>query len=787
MMPLTASASSPMVSGSVNASVRSIMATKEFGVTVSLTGIPYTGKVIPNDVVLLIDTSGSMGGKSEAIKEAAKHFVSILNTSVHQVGVVTYDDLTTELPLTGDKAALTNFLDNIPNPRNSTAMDKGINEAVGLLAAKRTNTTGAIVLMTDGQPNSGSAAEAAATAAKNKGYVFYTVTLTDDENSSANVFLKKLATSETDHYSVLSKDKLNSVYSSIASKIGACNARNVVLEQTIQPEFEYVAGSADTNIPRPTISGNKLTWTFPQLSKGVSKVSFRVRAKDVTPGNYRFTKGHVSYTNYNKNTIIMPLNSSLLKVEGLPKSKNIIATPGDKKVSLTWDAVPNATKYKVVVYNGNRVFKIVYAMDGSAKAVVEGLTNGTEYGFWVQAYVNGAYDSEPDTTKLVYATPRADQKPEAITPTGLTAVAGDKQVKLSWNAVTGATKYRVVVYSGTKFVKNAYVSGGTTTETTVTGLTNGTKYGFWVQSYVEKYSEDPDMNGLVYATPIAPDTKPATPAGLTLVPGDKQVTVSWTAVPGATKYKVVVYSGTTFLKNVIVFGGTTTSKVVTGLTNGKEYGFWVQSYVKEYSAAPNVNALAHATPAGANNAAVTPANITVVPGDKQVNVSWNAVPGATKYKVVAYLGNNVAKSVYVSGGTTTTAVVAGLTNGKDYGFWVQSYVKEYSAAPNVNALVHATPVGTAQTAVTPTGVSTVEGDKQIKVSWNAVPGATKYKITIYSGSNFVRSNFVTAPTTSAVITGLTNGTEYGIWVQSYVNGYSSEPVIANLKKATPHA
>ena len=105
----------------------------------------------------------------------------------------------------------------------------------------------------------------------------------------------------------------------------------------------------------------------------------------------------------------------------------------------------------------------------------------------------------------------------------------------------------------------------------------------------------------------------------------------------------------------------------------------------------------------------------------------------------------------------------------------------------MNALVHATPVGTAQTAVTPTGVSTVEGDKQIKVSWNAVPGATKYKITIYSGSNFVRSNFVTAPTTSAVITGLTNGTEYGIWVQSYVNGYSSEPVIANLKKATPHA
>jgi len=66
------------------------------------------------------------------------------------------------------------------------------------------------------------------------------------------------------------------------------------------------------------------------------------------------------------------------------------------------------------------------------------------------------------------------------TPTGLTAVAGDASVTLTWNAAASATSYRV---------KRATVNGGpytliaapTSTSYTNTLLSNGTTY-FYVVS-----------------------------------------------------------------------------------------------------------------------------------------------------------------------------------------------------------------------------------------------------------------------------------------------------------------
>jgi len=69
-------------------------------------------------------------------------------------------------------------------------------------------------------------------------------------------------------------------------------------------------------------------------------------------------------------------------------------------------------------------------------------------------------------------------------PTGLTALAGDGQVKLSWTIVPGATSYKV--YKSTESGLNyTEVAPGTTKSTlsyTVTGLTNGTTYYFVVKA-----------------------------------------------------------------------------------------------------------------------------------------------------------------------------------------------------------------------------------------------------------------------------------------------------------------
>lgn len=65
--------------------------------------------------------------------------------------------------------------------------------------------------------------------------------------------------------------------------------------------------------------------------------------------------------------------------------------------------------------------------------------------------------------------------PPAV-PTGLTAIAGDGQVALEWDAVAGATSYSYRRDGGSP------VSAGGSTDALVTGLTNGVEYDFEVRA-----------------------------------------------------------------------------------------------------------------------------------------------------------------------------------------------------------------------------------------------------------------------------------------------------------------
>lgn len=783
VLPVTASAAS-MVSTSVSVSAKTVQVGSDIDVTISLEGIPYTGRVIPNDAVLVIDRSGSMSGNENAMKVAAKSFLDDLDLSYHSVGIVAYASGTQSTPLSQDREALEQYIDGIPSADGSTAMDQGINEAVKLLQKKRKDTTGAIVLMTDGQPDNAATAKAAATAAKNAGYVFYTVALTPggNENSSANKFLKELATSETDHYSVFAVDKLNAVYRSVAAKIGACNAKDVVVQQTVQSGFEYVAGSGDNSIPKPTVSGNKLRWDFQQLSKGVSTVSFKLRANDVTPGSYKTLVGNVTYTDYDNKSQVISLNGPTVEIEGLPKVTGVTAVPGDRQVTVSWDEVSGAEEYRVCVFLDGTLKSYKIAKDATS-AVVTGLQNGTEYGFWVQAYINSGYDAEPDLNGLVYATPKAAPKVEPPTPTGLTATPGNRSVALTWDAVQDAEEYRVCVFlNGTIQVYKSTSA----TSLNVTGLTNGKKYGFWVQAMVDgKYSCSPDKDNLVYATPKAPaPVVPATPTGLAATPGNKTVDLTWDAVQGAEEYRICVFLNGTIQK----YNSTTaTNFTVTALKNGKTYGFWVQAKVDgKYSSNPDKNNLVYAKPTAPDTRPATPSNVKAVSGDKSVTVSWDAVPNAESYRICVFKDGVIMKYNNVDGNSTST-VVTSLKNGVKYGFWVQSYFKQYSAEPDKANLIMATPKAVDDRPATPANQAVVAGDRSLTVTWSPVAGVTKYTVTVFLNGKAQRVATVAAGTTTATVANLQNGKKYGVWVQSYTTKYSVDPDMNNLLYAVPAA
>jgi hypothetical protein len=172
----------------------------------------------------------------------------------------------------------------------------------------------------------------------------------------------------------------------------------------------------------------------------------------------------------------------------------------------------------------------------------------------------------PDSSAPVSVPPPA--------PTGVTAIAGDAQVQLSWLAAAGASSYSV---------KYAAVSGGpyetvaaalTSTTFLQPALTNGTTY-YYVVTATGSAGESAS-SAQVSATPVAPQP-PSAPTGVTATAGNAQVQLSWSAATGATSYtvKYATVSGGPY--QTVASAIATTSFTQSALTNGTMYYFVVSA------------------------------------------------------------------------------------------------------------------------------------------------------------------------------------------------------------------
>ncbi|MCR8844809.1 IPT/TIG domain-containing protein [Paenibacillus sp. SC116] len=298
----------------VNKSVAPI-AIKEGGeaeISLQVKGSPPVGYVKPNDVILVIDRSGSMApgypenngvDKMSNAKEAAQHFVSMIDMTKHQVAVVDYSSSANTKPLSTNVKELNDYIGTLI-ANGGTATHDAIAKARAELKNGRPDAQPVIVLMTDGAANSFPDALREAEAAKKEGIVFYTVGLVTKggkDEASIKQLMKNMATTEKHHYIEYSSEKLKQVYETISKEIGIASAYDVVIEDIISPEFEIVPGSYEHNIPAPTVVGNKMTWNFNELKEDLLTLTFKVKHKKGTPAG-KFSLGaspiQVSYKDH---------------------------------------------------------------------------------------------------------------------------------------------------------------------------------------------------------------------------------------------------------------------------------------------------------------------------------------------------------------------------------------------------------------------------------------------------------------------------------------------------------
>ena len=411
------------------------------------------------------------------------------------------------------------------------------------------------------------------------------------------------------------------------------------------------------------------------------------------------------------------------------------ATSG--KPVLTWNAVSGATSYKVYRATSKSGTYSLLGTVTTTSYTNTGAKAGTTYYYRVKACNDAGLSpySNIVSGKVKSVTP----KPSApVVKIGNSASSGKPM--LTWNAVSGATSYKV--YRATS-QNGTYSLLGTTTATsyTNTGAKAGMTYYYKVKA-VNSAGESAYSN-VVSGKVKSVTPKPAAPVvkiGNSASSGKPMLT--WNAVSGATSYKV--YRATSQNGTYSLLGTVTaTSYTNTGAKAGVTYYYKVKA----------VNSAGESAFSNVVSGETTVTTLTMghSASSGKPQLTWKAVSGAASYRVYratakngAYTVINTTKALTYTNvgaalGTTYYYKVEALNAaGKSLGF---SAVVEGKVAP-----------------VLAVGYSSVSGKPQL--TWKAVPGATEYQVYRSTQQNSGYSKINTTTSTSYVNTGAKAGTTY---------------------------
>ena len=296
-------------------------------------------------------------------------------------------------------------------------------------------------------------------------------------------------------------------------------------------------------------------------------------------------------------------------------------------------------------------------------------------------------------------------------------------VKLTWNKVNGAAKYRVY-YKGRK----GWTRMVDTTSTSYIDkdVSSGRNYTYTVRCISadgKSFTSGYDSKGTTLKYIAAPEI-----SKLENVNGG--VKISWGKVSGATKYRVYYKGSKGWTKMVDT---TSTSYIDKDVSSGRNYTYTVRCITSDarkftsgydskgttvkYIAAPEISKLENV--------------------NGGVKISWGKVSGATKYRVYYKGSKGWTKMVDT---TSTSYIDKDVSSGRNYTYTVRCITSDarkftsgydskgttvkYIAAPEISKLEN------------------VNGG--VKITWNKVSGASKYRIYQKNSSDWFRVSDTTS-------------------------------------------
>lgn len=290
-------------------------------------------------------------------------------------------------------------------------------------------------------------------------------------------------------------------------------------------------------------------------------------------------------------------------------------------VTLSWDQIPGAVRYKIYRGLGEGPASVVATVSATSGATCvwtdKGLSENTSYRYRVSAVI-GTVEGEPsDWVSVTTSLPTPTSAPSGVTVSDVAAT----EILLTWDSLSGASSY--YLYRSTS-EEGTYTKVKEISETRVrdTELTPLTTYYYQVTG-VNEDGEGPRSAPVSATTRVNLGTPSSISASLV---SSTSITVSWGSVTEATGY--TIYRSSSASGEYTLTGtGDSTSYTDTGLTPSTTYYYKVAAYNSvgdgPLSSSTFATTLFEA-PTGVSATADSSSSITL---------SWNPVSRASSYYI----------------------------------------------------------------------------------------------------------------------------------------------------------